>query len=255
MLYFLIMEEISFTIQSDYPEAAKISDKLCFIASETSHREDLVTINLTFILNELLNNAIRHGNRSLPDKKIRITGKIGPDVILISVKDEGGGFNIKNLAAGPELQEDILSDGGRGIFLARYYADLLFFSEGGTRVTFALFSRRKPAVCEVINGLGFIMLSEKRSYQEKDLKGIFNRFELAEIKLVCFQMKHIQLLFTPEINLIINRLKALRESGGDIVFLSPSPEILKLIRVTGLEKIIRTYPLLEDILSKEEKAV
>lgn len=93
--------------------------------------EDYARIMLT--LSEAATNAIVHGNKESPDKKVTIRGKLAKRRLIITVKDEGAGFNS---AAIPDPLEDknLLNVGGRGVYLIEEYTDELRFEENGTKL-------------------------------------------------------------------------------------------------------------------------
>lgn len=96
--------------------------------------EDSSRIMLT--LSEAVNNAIVHGNKENPDKKVTVISSFDPDskTLTISVEDEGEGFNPKSIPD-PLKEENLLNEGGRGVYLIEQYADDLQFSKSGTKAT------------------------------------------------------------------------------------------------------------------------
>ena len=91
-------------------------------------------IILRLCLEELLHNAMEHGNRCDLSKKVYITVKAEPHRATIRVRDEGEGFDItaqENKQAEPE----ILSERGRGLLIVRHYADVLRFNREGNEAT------------------------------------------------------------------------------------------------------------------------
>ncbi len=65
---------------------------------------------------EAVNNAIIHGNKSNPNKQVTLSVAKNNDDIVISVLDEGTGFN-PTAVRDPREPENLLRDGGRGVFL------------------------------------------------------------------------------------------------------------------------------------------
>jgi serine/threonine-protein kinase RsbW len=85
-------------------------------------------------LNEALNNAINHGNKKDPNKKVRLCVELKWDnFICFTVKDEGKGFDYENLPD-PTSTELIDKPNGRGVFLMKKLADLALFTNGGNTV-------------------------------------------------------------------------------------------------------------------------
>lgn len=93
--------------------------------------DDYARIMLT--LSEAATNAIIHGNKENPQKEVTINSRLTNGRLIISVKDEGAGFNPSNIPD-PLKEENLLNVGGRGVYLIREYADDLQFEENGTKL-------------------------------------------------------------------------------------------------------------------------
>lgn len=95
--------------------------------------EDSSRIMLT--LSEAVNNAIMHGNQENPEKEVAIHTILDRDqrILKISVEDEGEGFNPDDLPD-PLKDENLLNEGGRGIYLIKQYADDINFAKNGSKV-------------------------------------------------------------------------------------------------------------------------
>lgn len=84
-------------------------------------------------IHELLSNAIRHGNKFDPDKKVIVLYKVTLEDLSISVIDEGEGFDYKDLPD-PLTEENLIKDHGRGLFLVKNYMDKVDFNKKGNRI-------------------------------------------------------------------------------------------------------------------------
>jgi len=85
---------------------------------------------------EVANNAIVHGNKNDPDKKVTLQLITDKSSIVIEVEDEGEGFDLDSLPC-PITEENLLKEVGRGIFILRSLmdkVDFVFKKEGGTVV-------------------------------------------------------------------------------------------------------------------------
>jgi serine/threonine-protein kinase RsbW len=89
--------------------------------------------NILVAITEAVNNAIQHGNKSIPEKKISIFFKSFPDRISFTIQDEGAGFNYEKLPD-PTNPENIDKPNGRGVFLMRNLADRVSFEDNGSKV-------------------------------------------------------------------------------------------------------------------------
>ena len=74
--------------------------------------------NLVIALTEAVNNAIVHGNRNDPQKHVRYRVVCLDEGVHCTVEDEGEGFEIEDVAD-PVAPENLLRDGGRGLFIIR----------------------------------------------------------------------------------------------------------------------------------------
>jgi serine/threonine-protein kinase RsbW len=86
--------------------------------------------NMLVALTEAVTNAIHHGNKSDPAKKVRIQFGCIHNTLTFTVSDEGNGFDFYHLPD-PTAPENLEKECGRGIFLMKHLTDQLIFSDGG----------------------------------------------------------------------------------------------------------------------------
>jgi DNA-binding response OmpR family regulator len=117
-------------------------------------------LNLKIGIEEMITNAIEHGNLGISfeekseairegrlatllaaraaepgraERRVFITSQLGSDLFEITIRDEGEGFDWKAL---PEVApENLLAFNGRGIFLTKIYFDEVQYNEDGNEVT------------------------------------------------------------------------------------------------------------------------
>ncbi len=89
--------------------------------------------NILIAITEAVNNAIHHGNKSNPDKKVNVSYTSTPEKLLFTIQDEGPGFDYENLPD-PTDPQNIEKPHGRGVFLMRNLSDEIEFSDGGSTV-------------------------------------------------------------------------------------------------------------------------
>jgi serine/threonine-protein kinase RsbW len=92
--------------------------------------------DIAIALTEAVSNAMMHGNKHDETKKVTIEICEKPDKMVITILDEGGGFDPINVAD-PLLPENLLKESGRGIFILNSLMDGVNFSSGlsGTLTT------------------------------------------------------------------------------------------------------------------------
>ena len=90
--------------------------------------------NIMVALTEAVNNAVIHGNKSDPTKKVYVEFECPSDFrLLVRVHDEGTGFDPSHLPD-PTAPENLERIGGRGVFLMRNLSDSIAFSDNGQEV-------------------------------------------------------------------------------------------------------------------------
>lgn len=90
--------------------------------------------NVMLTLNEAVTNAIVHGNKEDASKKVFVKARLDDGNLKISIRDEGEGFDPDTLP-NPLEDENLLKEGGRGVYLIEQFSDELKFSEEGTKLT------------------------------------------------------------------------------------------------------------------------
>ena len=121
-----------------------VEKKLKKIGLDQSQLAD-VAISVT----EAVTNAVVHGNKENIKKTVWVNLEIKPDEVIITVKDQGRGFNPSSLPS-PIEKENILKKVGRGIFILKSLmdkVDFIFEPQGGTsvRMTKYFSFRRLPS--------------------------------------------------------------------------------------------------------------
>jgi serine/threonine-protein kinase RsbW len=94
--------------------------------------KDLFAMKL--VLHEAMVNAFKHGNRYDPRKTVRIGLLVTPTEVLVSVEDQGPGYDPQTV---PDPLGDDVRDrpSGRGLFLMRVYSSWMQLEPPGNRVT------------------------------------------------------------------------------------------------------------------------
>jgi len=98
--------------------------------------DESLIADIAISVSELVNNAITHGANQSSDSEVTVAIKRESDTVVISVADQGGGFDPDDIAD-PLAQENLLKEVGRGIFIVKSLMDRVDVdqSESGTTVT------------------------------------------------------------------------------------------------------------------------
>ncbi|MFZ5428828.1 MAG: ATP-binding protein [Bacteroidota bacterium] len=86
---------------------------------------------------EAVTNSIIHGNKSDRSKSVCIKAYKCNKYLYFKVIDEGDGFDYTSVKD-PSLPENVLDEGGRGLFIMRKVCDSLTFREKGNVVEFRI---------------------------------------------------------------------------------------------------------------------
>jgi serine/threonine-protein kinase RsbW len=119
-------------IPSDLRSAKQPEEQILREVQERHYDEQSV-FAIKLALEEALTNAIRHGNRNDRRSRLTIRYAVRPDRTVISVRDEGQGFEPDSLPD-PTADENLEVPNGRGIMLMYAYMTKIRFNDQGNEV-------------------------------------------------------------------------------------------------------------------------
>jgi len=110
---------------------------LQFIDDNNPSLDKNIRGDVKLVINELVANAISHGNKKNKDKKVYLRVKLKKDFIIANIADEGKGFNYRNYFSGEyPSDKSQMKESGRGIRLACSLMDSVDFNSLGNEVKF-----------------------------------------------------------------------------------------------------------------------
>ncbi|MDI6402300.1 ATP-binding protein [Balneolaceae bacterium ANBcel3] len=101
--------------------------------SESLGLNDDLTYRVMLTLSEAVTNAMVHGNKNDPKKKVHVEATAEKGVLSFTVSDEGPGFDPASLPD-PTLESNLLKTSGRGVWLIHQFADQVHYCEHGNKV-------------------------------------------------------------------------------------------------------------------------
>lgn len=125
-------------IPSDSAEAFRLQQHLLHLL-RLHHFDEADVFAVRLALEEVFVNAIKHGNKCDPGKKVHVHYRIDEDAFHIYVRDEGAGFCPKEIPD-PRRSEHLEEPNGRGLLLIKHYMNEVEYLENGSVV---VMSKRK----------------------------------------------------------------------------------------------------------------
>jgi serine/threonine-protein kinase RsbW len=127
-----VQKSVKLTISSDHAAMRDVQDKILREVTRCgfdAHSQFAIRL----ALEEGLINAIKHGNRFDPKKKVQVEYRIDPRHLEVIIEDEGPGF-ARHGVPDPTLDENVEKCSGRGILLMEAYMNSVKWSHDGRRV-------------------------------------------------------------------------------------------------------------------------
>jgi len=124
---------LNFTIDSDFEQGRKVQTQIIELIERSGFNEGGV-FAIKLALEEAMINAIKHGNRLAPGKKVHVQAKVDAERAEIIIEDQGPGFD-RSSVPDPTSEENICKCSGRGILLMEAYMSSVKWTNKGRRVT------------------------------------------------------------------------------------------------------------------------
>ena len=131
------MEHVELVLASTFDELEKAIDFIEEFVSEHKLDDDLLE-RLRLVGSEAVTNAIEHGNQLDASKTVTLRMGITDGFVEMRVTDEGPGFVIEKIPD-PLASENLLAEGGRGVYFIFEFSDEVVFEHDGS-VLLARFS-------------------------------------------------------------------------------------------------------------------
>jgi serine/threonine-protein kinase RsbW len=187
------------------------------------------------LLREFLNNAIVHGNRLDPAKKVHVSMRVGRTWIQVTVLDEGNGFDWRSRRRAPP-DTDAVS--GRGLAIGAQFAQRMQFNHEGNQVMLWI---RKDAKKQQEDLQGFEIIRDGQSTVVKLQKKLTAvevpaiqpalKQELeAQVQEIVFDLEDTETLDSTGIGLLIAASNSLTARQGSVRLINVSLDILKLLQ-------------------------
>lgn len=122
--------DLSLALKTDRSRVRDIVEAVMGVVGEVGPERDFA---VRLCLEEVINNAMEHGNRDDPEKTVYLALKKSDGGFWVKVRDEGEGFDHEEWERS-WAERPLLSERGRGLVLVRHYSDGLQFRGDGNEV-------------------------------------------------------------------------------------------------------------------------
>jgi serine/threonine-protein kinase RsbW len=132
----------SVVLDSSPTAGAKVcQDILARLDEEGYNKDDAFAVHLAF--EEAFANAVKHGNKLDPQKKVTVSYTVDNHKVVISITDEGPGFDPSGV---PDCRcgKNLFKPNGRGVLLIHSYMDMVGYSDQGRTVQMTRYRERPP---------------------------------------------------------------------------------------------------------------
>ncbi|HCP99457.1 MAG TPA: hypothetical protein DIT99_01605 [Candidatus Latescibacteria bacterium] len=133
-------ETLEFTIASIPEKTTEVDRRIEHLTARIGY-DDVVRGDIMIAVNEVVKNAILHGNKCDKSKMVTITCSCNPSIFRIHIRDNGTGFNQESVAD-PRNPDNLLKETGRGLLMIKFLMDEvdIDITDEGTRVTLVKYS-------------------------------------------------------------------------------------------------------------------
>ncbi|MBN2454930.1 MAG: ATP-binding protein [Sedimentisphaerales bacterium] len=139
-----ISNSCSVVVESKATAAVGVcKDILAKLEEEGFSRDDGFAVHLA--LEEAFANAVKHGNKKDPNKKVTIAYTVNHDSVSIEVTDQGDGFNPTNVPD-PRHGKHLFEPNGRGVLLIHCYMDVVRYKNDGRTVQMIRYKERPSII-------------------------------------------------------------------------------------------------------------
>jgi len=134
------LKNYSLVLPSNRKEISKFESLLVEINNEFGMAMEKF-INFQIASSEAIVNAIVHGNKQNPDKKVHVDIDTANETLKLVIKDEGEGFEVEKLPD-PTDESNLFKESGRGIYIIRSLVDEFKIESNSSGTTMVLIMRK-----------------------------------------------------------------------------------------------------------------
>ncbi len=119
----IVMKRAEIVLSGSYSGYGALNEFVALFA-ESEGYSNLCVERLQLAMKEAFVNAVKHGNRERSDLSVTCVFTVVEEMLLISVRDSGKGFNLDELPD-PRDPQNLFRLSGRGIYIIRSIAEII----------------------------------------------------------------------------------------------------------------------------------
>jgi serine/threonine-protein kinase RsbW len=108
--------------------------ELLKVAMAASGYAEKDVFGMQLALEEAIDNALKHGNRHDPAKRVEVRYQVRPECMVVQIADQGPGFDHARVLD-PTSPNHRQRGSGRGVWLIRHYTSLACYNQTGNCLT------------------------------------------------------------------------------------------------------------------------
>lgn len=126
------MNKLELSISSEVGNIKKVENFIEILVEQFRLQEE-IRGKIALSIVEATSNAILFGNKQNPLKMVHLTGIKNTKEVIVTVEDEGEGFDFSRIPD-PTTPERLMQTNGRGLYLMKKLSNKLLFAKNGAKV-------------------------------------------------------------------------------------------------------------------------
>lgn len=221
-----------------------------------SHRAEL-----TF--DEAITNAMLHGNKLMPERKVRVLLCADAERWGAIIEDQGDGFGPEQLPD-PDAPDAFLKEQGRGILLMDGYLETLAYNRGSKRLLMTHARQAEPDAQEALAAVlgeekapdvpDGVSVSEREGIQvavlgssrvvDDNVDDIRRALLAAADKnrLLAVDLSHVEFISSVGLGMLVTLFKHIRSRGGELMLAGLQAPVKDILDSAHLLKLFHVAP-------------
>lgn len=129
------MNKLELSISSEVGNIKQVENFIEILVEQIQLQEE-IRGKIALPIVEATSNGILFGNKQNPLKMVHLTAIKNTKEVIITVEDEGEGFDFSQIPD-PTTPERLMRTNGRGLYLMKKLSDKLLFAKNGAKVIMA----------------------------------------------------------------------------------------------------------------------